>query len=498
MKTRRSIVKKFKAAFTVATFSLTCLVLCEPAKGGGPEEAAAFQEIFAAIEKSEYEIHWQDHVSAYQSPNRAQNMRFTYLNDGFHVKPRVDIEEEQAPWEITMRLASYGKDSILRRKVGRPKWAVSENKARVSDDGIVMDYTSEERGVHQTFLVKEKPAGPAPLRLEFELELVLVDLKVNESENCAFFLRNDGAPEEVARYSGLQAWDAQFGISVAKAGNVNNDQFDDIIIGAPYYIDAMLGAAFVFHGGLTGPSASPQWTTYGGDYTYYGWCVASAGDVNGDQIADVIVGEPLWPGSWLPHRGRAKVYLGSYPGGLSTTPATTLVGSQDYCKFGYSVAGGGDVTGDGYGDVIIGAPYYDGGETDEGKVYVHYGNATGVSGTANWTAEANRATSLLGYSVGMGDLNSDDFADVFAGAPYFDATEFGTRDNGLVQVWFGSSTGLPSSPTQSIAPWTENNALFGTSVAFVKRFEWESSPAIVVGAPSTSGNGQASVWYWIP
>ncbi|MEZ4824318.1 MAG: integrin alpha [Ignavibacteria bacterium] len=66
---------------------------------------------------------------------------------------------------------------------------------------------------------------------------------------------------------------------------------------------------------------------------------------------------------------------------------------------GFSVATAGDVNGDGYSDVIVGAPKYDNGETDEGQAFVFHGSATGLSSTANWTAESDQENAQLGYCV---------------------------------------------------------------------------------------------------
>jgi hypothetical protein len=84
---------------------------------------------------------------------------------------------------------------------------------------------------------------------------------------------------------------------------------------------------------------------------------------------------------------------------------------------GISVAGAGDVNGDGYSDVIVGAYQYDNGETDEGAAFVHHGSATGISTTAATTLENNQAGARMGISVaGAGDVNGDGYSDVVVGA----------------------------------------------------------------------------------
>jgi len=187
---------------------------------------------------------------------------------------------------------------------------------------------------------------------------------------------------------------------------VDGDGNDDVVIGA--LGTSSVGEAYVHTGSAAGLSYSPA-TTITGDGTnaYLGWSVAGAGDVDGDGFDDVIVGAPGWstnvgartcttgrpPASprghdadhggdgrqprhrgvrrrgrrrrrlrrrdrggvgYLASTGRAYVYTGS-SAGLSTTAGTTLTGEavQDY--FGAAVAGAGDVNGDGYDDVVVGA-----------------------------------------------------------------------------------------------------------------------------------------------
>ena len=92
---------------------------------------------------------------------------------------------------------------------------------------------------------------------------------------------------EAATFLGL-------GISVDTAGDVNGDGYDDIIVGTPHYERSTVGgAARVYHGSLSGPSTSPDWMGTGSHpYGDFGSSVATAGDVNGDGYDDVLVGDP--------------------------------------------------------------------------------------------------------------------------------------------------------------------------------------------------------------
>src|SRR4030095_4840869 len=93
------------------------------------------------------------------------------------------------------------------------------------------------------------------------------------------------------------ALDAVLGSSVAWAGDVNGDGYADIVVGAPGYENGqhLEGGAFVYYGSPSGPAATPS-RVYEGDQasSEYGRAVGTAGDVNGDGYADLLIGAPEW------------------------------------------------------------------------------------------------------------------------------------------------------------------------------------------------------------
>ena len=106
---------------------------------------------------------------------------------------------------------------------------------------------------------------------------------------------------------------------------------------------------------------------------------------------------------------------------------------------GMSVAGAGDVNGDGYADVIVGADLYDDGENDEGVAFVYHGSAEGVGATAAITLEGNQADAWMGQSVaGAGDVNGDGYADVIIGAAGYNN---GQNNEGAAFVYHGNGGG---------------------------------------------------------
>jgi hypothetical protein len=155
------------------------------------------------------------------------------------------------------------------------------------------------------------------------------------------------------------------GFSVATAGDVNGDDYDDVIIGDFGY-DGNTGRIYVFAGGPRGLSATPIFTATGeGQGSYFGRSVATAGDVNRDGHADIIIGAF----GYGRNTGRVYIYAGS-SSGLSATPIFTATGEGIESYFGKSVGTAGDVNEDGYADVIVGAYWHD---NAAGRVYVYPG-----------------------------------------------------------------------------------------------------------------------------
>jgi hypothetical protein len=266
---------------------------------------------------------------------------------------------------------------------------------------------------------------------------------------------------------------AQFGFSVGGAGDVNGDGYMDLIIGAPYYDTGQSdgGKAFVFYGSASGPSYTPDWTTELDQYrTYYGAAVAGAGDVNGDGYADVIVGASAY--------GEVFVYFGSAQG-LSGAADWSYSPNQQSSDYGITVAGIGDVNGDGFDDIVVGDPLYDGAYTNEGAAYVHYGSATGPSSAPLILEDADQANAKFGNSVsGAGDVDGDGFNDVIVGASQFDGT---LTEQGAIYIYRGSASGL-----SAVADWSvvfdQASTYFGHSVDGAGDVNGDGYDDILVGA----------------
>ncbi len=195
------------------------------------------------------------------------------------------------------------------------------------------------------------------------------------------------------------------------AGDVNGDGYSDIIVGAYDFDDGQSdeGRAFVYHGSAAGLATSPAWTAESDQASaLFGSTVSTAGDVNGDGYSDVIIGA-LYYDNGQQGEGRAFVYHGS-AGGLATSAAWTAESNQASASFGSTVSTAGDVNGDGYSDVIIGASTYDNEQGHTGKAFVYHGSPAGLQTSPAWTAQGDQNVNLFGLSVSSaGDVNGDGF-----------------------------------------------------------------------------------------
>ncbi len=292
-----------------------------------------------------------------------------------------------------------------------------------------------------------------------------------------------------------------FGWSVAGAGDVNCDGYDDIIIGSPGfdYEFSREGLVLVYHGSGEGLSyGSPNWVWVGGqDGAELGFSVASAGDVNADGCGDIIVGAPGYH-HVNPGEGAAWVFHGS-PEGLAKEPDNFDFGNQVDAKFGWTVGSAGDVNRDGRDDVFVGAPFYDNPLEDEGTVWVWHGSDSGISNLHDWRAEGDEAHVALGYSVaGAGDVNHDFFDDLLVGAiGYSD----GQGGEGAAFVWLGSSSGLNPDirGNPDNADWSRDSnqsaAWFGYTVSGAGDVNGDGWDDVIVGAPRLDDSGMVMVFY---
>ncbi len=514
------------------------------------KHSAWFNIVRKQIEAEEYEIVFDKQKNNYISANRRQNLLFTYYKNGFSVRPYetnaplFDIADKsinengkkykQADnWNVRISLGGYGRDGGMVPFEGK-KLCINQRDASIDDSSIEIEYNNSEKGMAQDFVVKSKPAGSGDLKLllhirtklEFDasglglaftkgsskVEMNYGGMKIHDAagkeidgeivklnDYTAEICINDDAsqyPITIDPLSSTAGW-TQTGEStlegfgvVATAGDVNGDGYSDVIVGASGY-SGNTGKVYVYYGSATGLLTTASWTKTGENAgDRFGSSVAMAGDVNGDGYSDIIVGAV----GYSSFTGKVYVYNGS-PTGLSSTPSWTQTGENAYDRFGWSVATAGDVNKDGYSDVIVGASYYPyPSGYDSGKVYVYYGSSTGLPAKASWTKTGENGYSEFGFCVATaGDVNGDRYSDVVISAAEYSGSK------GKVYVYYGGSSGLDST-----ASWTqigENNSDgFGYSVASAGDVTGTGYSSIIVGAweyPG-DGHGKAYVYYGGP
>ena len=292
--------------------------------------------------------------------------------------------------------------------------------------------------------------------------------------------------------------DARFGYSVAGVGDVNNDGVPDCLVGAPLqdivnnnkdYSNA--GQAFVFsvsNGALLATLDNPKLNKVAN----FGRAVAGVGDVNGDNVPDILVGAPgdvmAGKGKKKGTEGKAYVFavIDSQPDLLMTLDTST----QQDARFGYSLAGVGDVTGDGVPDFLVGTPWQKmKNRLYQGEVFVFSGageKPLKPALTLN-NPDDSQAVAYFGQAVaGVGDVNNDGVPDLLVGAPFQDVEN--NSDQVRVFVFICSNGSLLKTLDN---PDPQAGAYFGQAVAGVGDVNNDTVPDFLVGAP---GQGQAFIF----
>lgn len=321
----------------------------------------------------------------------------------------------------------------------------------------------------------------------------------------------------------------QSGASVSNAGDVNGDGFDDLLIGAPSAgglnnAKPESGESYLIFGGPSMPATidlanlgSSGVTIFGADaYDYSGSAVSNAGDVNGDGFNDFLIGAPFADGV-----GNTKINSGeSYlifggPALPSTidlgnlgTAGFTIFGADEYDGSGNSLTTAGDVNGDGFGDLVLGASGGDAAgnlKDNAGETYIIFGGSSlpsaidlatlGSGGVTLWGADVNDQS---GISVSnAGDVNGDGFDDIFLGAPGGAGADNAELNEGESYVVFGG-TSLPATldlATLGLAGITvfgaEAGDQSGTSVSRAGDVNRDGFGDLIVGANRGDGQNNA-------
>ncbi|KAA3604480.1 MAG: hypothetical protein DWQ01_21825 [Planctomycetota bacterium] len=228
------------------------------------------------------------------------------------------------------------------------------------------------------------------------------------------------------QFDGLAAGD-NLGSAVAGVGDVNGDGLADVLLGANG-AGAQNGGAALVYSGATGQLLFQFDGEQPGDD--FGSAVASAGDFQGDGIPDLLIGAWAADPNGLLSAGSAYVYSGA-DGQL----LAQFDGASQGDKLGIAVAGAGDVNGDGISDFLLGASDADpNGNPSAGSVYVR----SGTSGALLYQLDGVKEWMLFGSEVAAaGDINGDGFDDFWVSAPWADPNNLANA--GSVFLYSGAS-----------------------------------------------------------
>jgi Ca2+-binding RTX toxin-like protein len=315
------------------------------------------------------------------------------------------------------------------------------------------------------------------------------------------------------------------GASVASAGDVNGDGFDDVIVGATQ-VGGTGAVAYVVFGSAGGIPLNVDPASLDGTNgfrltsqylsAYFGFSVASAGDLNHDGYDDLIIGAPFSEAGAPYNQDNGVAYVvfghaGTYAADLELTGLTgadgfRMVGVNTIDHLGYAVSGAGDVNGDGIDDLIVSASGFDPlGVNYAGAAYVVFGTTTpfsadfslgGLNGTNGFQITGAAAADMIGFRVsGVGDVNHDGFADVLIGSRNADPN--GVNAAGADYVIYGHAAGtFAASISVGALDGTNGFTIEGAQaigqaarVASAGDINGDGFDDIIIGAPSVDSGG---------
>ena len=534
------------STFFLAVFAQSRMAAAEDASTT-LQEQDWWQQVSTDIRKSEYQIRSLGGADQYAAISRAQGFDLQFSRHGTTIGPRTEQRDE---WTINLLLLGvelngaivtesisevgtsdpsviFSRGDLIEtitNDVGGLSFVVSVPARIALDESSVLLYeittdldVRAAKGTSQVGFYRAGkriaeltvPKAPNDQSREPRLDVVENTIRISAASEVQILLQNSTAMDTQVGPSLIPDWilaeeqsGSDFGFSVAPAGDVNGDGFSDVIVGAPRFSIGRpnAGRVLVFHGSQSGLSTVPAWSADGGETDgLFGQSVASAGRVNDDVYGDIIIGEP----GFNTGQGRALIFRGAAAGLQATSSA--LLGNGG--EFAVSVAGAGDVDGDGRDDVIVGAPQKDGGETtvffapfdvvDVGKTCLSVPDGSCYQAANSCALENNNAE--FGFSVASaGDINADGFADVIVGAPSYFKDRPGSCDaEGAAFVFLGNTTLTPVNDSSCVtaANWcsvdtlsfidsrSQSGAMIGFSVAGAGDVNGDGLDDVILGAP---------------
>jgi len=432
-----------------------------------PKEASSdwYKTATEKILENEYDFTKTSNHDTYRTVNQKNHLGFIVSPDGFSVY-NLKHGSEQQSWNVDFIVAGAGR---VGTQCSLPKsFTISENSSTVifSSNSLDVEYVNKEKGLRQNFIVKEKPAGEGKLRAQLNWNSSLEALE-SSFDKLVFYTKGNKNDIKFI-YDDLKVWDANGTLLHAELKLDKKDNSVNILVD-----DAE--AAYPIT--IDPLSRTAEWST------------------SADGILPALL---------------------------------TNLQLQVETLYGYTVAGLGDINGDGFDDVAISAPSMadvitgSGSLAGVGAVFIYLGSPSGLPTNPNKVLQPTTAVegALFGFSVDAGDITGDGKNDIIIGAPMdrYQTTAQGLLGSTTVNVTAGKvylyrSEDLFSAPNPT--PFLEirlqgnnffstgvvglllNNVnvnfLFGFSVSVTKDLNGDNKSDIVIGSPAYLGKQPLSV-----
>ena len=303
-------------------------------------EKGTLDQLQTEIARSEYFINWPSGAGIYQSTNRQHSLLATYTGKEMSIMPQNTAQQ----WSFGLTVKGVSAD-------GHPLYQPAAQTSVKMHDGTVqfnhdnhytVEYVNNDEGIRQNFIIQQ-PAVKAHT----------LSMQLQTSEGWQTFKRNETSltfcsGQQSLSYNDLKVWDANGTILPAHFSVQNN--LIEIAVDVEKAIYPVTIDPIVLNGTPQNANTFLQGNQVG---ALLGVEVAGAGDVNGDNYDDIMLGAPGYQHS-NGGNGAVFIYYGSNRG-INPTRYTLLTPNAPGGQYGTLIAGGGDLNDDGYDDVVTNA-----------------------------------------------------------------------------------------------------------------------------------------------